>query len=357
MNESRQQKNSRSAQTMEPKIFRRLLILACICFSLVWIIDESSGIISSFDAQAYPICILAFAIVYVLSRVSKHHNQSNLHLLTYLVVAGYLISTSIWHHMGSNALFSNAAQWLGLNYVIAYLFLEVKRAAPTTLIVLAATLIGHFVVLIKNYSFSDTLGIVLNIAVAHSIYIILLWTVIRLRVQSSQANTRINLLENYAYVDLLTGLLNRRGLEKVFTELQIDLINKNAKNYALLLVDIDYFKQVNDQYGHTMGDKVLSKVAAKLNRTIAPEDVIGRWGGEEFIILMLDRSPQQVLDMAERLRSVIQEMKVDDVTGVTVSIGIGFSNLAKTRQEVFNIADSNLYEAKQAGRNSVRCSI
>ena len=211
--------------------------------------------------------------------------------------------------------------------------------------------------LIKNYSFSDTLGIVLNIAVAHSIYIILLWTVIRLRVQSSQANTRINLLENYAYVDLLTGLLNRRGLEKVFTELQIDLVNKNAKNYALLLVDIDYFKQVNDQYGHTMGDKVLSKVAAKLNRTIAPEDVIGRWGGEEFIILMLDRSPQQVLDMAERLRSAIQEMKVDDVTGVTVSIGIGFSNLAKTRQEVFNIADSNLYEAKQAGRNSVRCSI
>ncbi|BFM50008.1 GGDEF domain-containing protein [Marinomonas sp. THO17] len=357
MNDSSQQDTSIRSQVMEPKLFRRLLILACVCFALVWIIDELSGIISEFDATAYPICIMAFALMYVLSRASKHHNQSNLHLLTYLVVAGYLISTSIWHHMGSNALFSNAAQWLGLNYVIAYLFLEIRRAVPTTMLVLGATLIGHFLVLIKHHSLDDTLGVVLNIAVAHSVYIVLLWTVIRLRIQSSLANTRMNLLENYAYVDLLTGLLNRRGLEKVFTELEIDQINTNTKNYALLLIDIDYFTQVNDQYGHTMGDKVLRKVAANLNRTIAPEDVIGRWGGEEFIILTLDRSPQQVLDMAEQLRSIINQMEVDDITGVTISIGIGFSNLAKTRQEVFNIADSNLYEAKQSGRNSVRCSI
>ncbi|AEF53209.1 GGDEF domain-containing protein [Marinomonas posidonica] len=353
----RNKQPARHPPIMEPKVFRRLLVLACISFMLIWLIDESSGIISQYDAAAYPICICAFAAIYVASRYSSASWQNNLHLLTYLIVAGYLISTSIWHHIGSNALFSNAAQWLGLNYVIAYLFLEVKRAASTTILILAATLIGHYVVLIQNHGLEDTIGVVLNIAVAHIVYIILLWTVVRLRVKAAQANTRINLLENYAYVDLLTGILNRRGMEKVFDELGIDQIKTGSQRYALMIIDIDYFKQVNDQFGHAMGDKILTKVAAKLNRTIRPEDVLGRWGGEEFVVLTLNRTPQEVLALAEQLRFGISQLSLEDVSDITVSIGIGFSDLAKTRQEVFTIADSNLYEAKQSGRDSVRCSI
>jgi diguanylate cyclase len=326
--------------------------MAILGFSAIWAIDFSSGLISPFDARAYPICILAFALMYILNTVTRLNHQS-LHFITYFIVAGYLTSSSMWHHAAPNGQFSNAAQWLGLNYVIAYLFLEVKKAAPTTIVVFTVTIIGHFAVLIQQQSFNDTMGVVLNIAIAHIIYIFLLWTVIRLRIKTDKAAARADVLENYAYIDLLTRILNRRGLEKVFTELNLD-VEEQKQSYAILVVDIDHFKQVNDIHGHLTGDKVLSHIAAKLSRVIHPNDVLGRWGGEEFIVLTLNRTPQQVITLAENLRAGISLLKIDDIAGITISIGIAYSSEANTNSDVFTLADQRLFAAKQAGRNTIR---
>ncbi|MCW4630451.1 MULTISPECIES: GGDEF domain-containing protein [Marinomonas] len=343
-----------NASSVSPRLFRHLLIIAMVGFSTIWAIDVSSGLISSFDARAYPICLIAFALMYALSIITKLNHQC-LHFMTYFIVAGYLTSSSMWHHAAPNGQFSNAAQWLGLNYVIAYLFLEVKKAAPTTIIVFTVTIIGHFAVLIQQQSFSDTLGVVLNIAIAHLIYIFLLWTVIRLRIKTDKAAARADMLENYAYVDLLTRILNRRGLEKVFSELRLDT-EEQKQNYAILIIDIDYFKQVNDTYGHVIGDKVLSHIAAKLSRVIHPNDLLGRWGGEEFLVLTLNRTPQQVMTLAENVRAGVSHLIIDDITGITVSIGIAYSNEAHSNHDVFKIADKRLYAAKQAGRNIIRAN-
>ena len=339
---------------MSPALFRKMLVVAILGFSSIWGIDALSGIIVTFDAAAYPICITVFMLVFILSIVTKINHQS-LHFIVYFTVAGYLISSSIWHHMAANGLFSNSAQWLGLNYVIAYLFLEVKKAAPTTIIVFVATIVGHFIVLIQNHSTADTMGVVLNIAIAHTIYIFLLWTVIKLRVKTDQVIERADMLENYAYVDLLTRILNRRGVEKVFNELNLDSAEQK-KNYAILIIDIDHFKQVNDVNGHLVGDKVLSSIAGKLSRTIHPNDILGRWGGEEFIVLTLNRTPHQVMTLAEKLRTAVSNLVIDDISNITVSIGIGHSHETASKEAVFKIADSRLYIAKQSGRNTIRAS-
>lgn len=346
--------NNKSLNTasMSPALFRRMLLVAIFGLISIWAVDYSSGIISSFDATAYPICITAFVAIYLLSITTNINNQS-LHFLAYFIIAGYLISTSIWHHMAANGLFSNAAQWLGLNYVIAYLFLEVKKAAPTTIAVFLATIIGHYIAISQNHSMADTMGVVLNIAIAHMIYIFLLWTVIKLRVKTDQVIKRADTLENFAYVDLLTRVLNRRGIEKVFNELDLDSKEKPTK-YAILIVDIDHFKQVNDSHGHLVGDEVLTRIAGKLSRTIHPNDVLGRWGGEEFIVLTMKRTPAQVLVLAENLRSAISNLVIDDISNITVSIGIGYSYEAQTKEDVFKIADRHLYAAKQSGRNTIR---
>lgn len=351
-----QSKNTQplNVHSMAPALFRKMLVIAILGFTAIWGIDNLSGNIAPFDAAAYPICVSAFVLTYLLSTATKLNHQS-LHFFSYFIVAGYLISSSIWHHSSGNGLFSNSAQWLGLNYVIAYLFLDAKKAAPTTLLVFAVTIVGHYLILIQHYTLSDTLGVVLNMAIAHMIYIFLLWTVIKLRIKTDQVTERADMLENYAYVDLLTRVLNRRGIDKVYKELSLDS-RERQNHYSIMMIDIDHFKQINDQHGHIVGDKVLSRLAAEFNRSIDPNDVLGRWGGEEFILLTLGKTPEQVIDLAENLRSAVNNLVIDELIKVTISIGIGFDYEAESREAVFNLADQRLYGAKQAGRNTVCAS-
>ncbi|SBS30553.1 putative diguanylate cyclase YdaM [Marinomonas spartinae] len=344
-------KNTSSGPSMLSRaVFGRLLLLAIVCFSVVWIIDYNSGIIASFDAFAYPICISSFSVVYLLTITKKAPDQY-LHLVTYSVVAGYLIASSIWHHMATNGIFSNAAQWLGLNYVIAYLFLEVRKAILMTILAFSVTVIGHFIALIQHYSIEDTLGVVLNIAVAHIVYIVLLWTVIQLRSSENKAQQQVSMLEHYAYIDPLTRILNRRGLEKVTQELEQEF-HLGQQEFAILLLDIDYFKDINDRYGHLKGDDVLTNIASLLSRKINPKDIIGRWGGEEFIIYTMNQSRKEIFDYANSLRELVSKLVIGGIT-VTVSVGVGYSQPDKGLSDIFYLADQHLYAAKKAGRNTV----
>ena len=331
-------------------LFRRLIVFASACFLAIWLIDSTSGIISPFDAVSYPTCTLGFAIIYFLS-ITKVVKDQYLHLATYFIVAGYLIGSSIWHHSASNGLFSNAAQWLGLNYVIAYLFLELRKAVFITVLAFVVTIVGHFVVLIQHYSMKDTLGVVLNIGVAHIVYIVLLWAVIKLRTSKEEAQKKVSLLENYAYIDPLTHLLNRRGLEKVSKELEIEL-SLEDRDYAILLLDIDHFKYVNDQYGHLRGDEVLKKVASLLTRIARPQDILGRWGGEEFVVFIPNGSGELILEHANLIRQSINDLNLGELS-VTISIGVGYSHSGNDITDTFRLADRHLYAAKEAGRNRV----
>ncbi len=340
-----------NATTLNPTLFRRLLLLAIFCFSTIWAVDSNSAMIATFDAHAYPLCIAAFVFVYFLSLLSKM-SQERLFLFTYFIVASYLLSSSIWHHAGEGGLYSNAAQWLGLNYVIAYLFLEVRRAVTITIIVFVFTVLGHYLALIQHHNVSDSISVVMNIAIAQFAYIVLLWTVVKLRTKALQVVEKVNSLEDLAYIDLVTRILNRRGIENIFQKLKLD-DNHDERNYAILLIDIDHFKQVNDQHGHLVGDAVLTNVAAKLRRVIHNTDVIGRWGGEEFLVLTLDRTTEQTLALAEKIRAEIESFEVPPCSGVTVSIGIAFSSQASSTTGVFTVADKNLYVAKNSGRNNV----
>lgn len=344
-------KNTSSDTTiLSSVLFRRLLLLSIVSFLMIWFIDYNSGIIASFDAFAYPICILSFTVVYLLT-ITKTTQDQYLHLFTYFIVAGYLIASSIWHHMAVNGIFSNAAQWLGLNYVIAYLFLEVRKAVFTTVLAFVVTVVGHFIALIQHYSIGDTLGVVLNIAVAHIVYIVLLWTVIKLRASKDKAQQQVSMLEHYAYIDPLTRVLNRRGLEKVCKELELEFQGEQ-QGYAILLLDIDHFKKVNDQYGHLKGDDILTNIASLLGRKIHSKDILGRWGGEEFIIYAVNKSRTEVFEYANALRDAVSNLKVGDIS-VTISVGVGYSLPNNGLSDTFRLADKHLYAAKAAGRNTV----
>lgn len=171
--------------TIPNSVFRWLLVLAIASFSAIWFTDYNSGIIAQFDATAYPICVFAFIVILALSFFIPQF-ATTLHFATYAVVAGYLISTSAWHHLAENSVFSNSAQWLGLNYVIAYLFLDVRKAAPTTIVVFMVTVISHYFALAQHNSLNALLGVLANIAIANIVYMLLLWTVLKMRIESTR---------------------------------------------------------------------------------------------------------------------------------------------------------------------------
>jgi diguanylate cyclase (GGDEF)-like protein len=152
--------------------------------------------------------------------------------------------------------------------------------------------------------------------------------------------------------DALTGLKNRRAIHMVM-ELEMGRAVREKKPLGVLLADIDHFKNINDAYGHGVGDTVLCSVAKALDSGLRPYDAAGRYGGEEFLILVPGVNHVRAMAVADRLRRAVeQSVKVAD-TPVTVSIGVTVTIGDDTPEAVIEAADKSLYAAKAAGRNCV----
>ena len=126
---------------------------------------------------------------------------------------------------------------------------------------------------------------------------------------------------------------------------------------SIIILDIDFFKKVNDRYGHNVGDKVLIQVAHSLLKTLRNIDVICRWGGEEFLALLPTASLENASLLAEKLRAYIESLEIDIVGGVTVSFGVAQVINGESMEDVIERADKALYLAKNSGRNCVRTEL
>jgi diguanylate cyclase (GGDEF)-like protein len=160
-------------------------------------------------------------------------------------------------------------------------------------------------------------------------------------------------LQRMARTDSLTGLLNRRSFDEI---LQRDLqrCRRAGNTTGLILVDLDYFKAINDTHGHAAGDEVIRRVADVLERGTRPIDALARYGGEEFIILLRDSALEDALGIAERLRKEIESLPAPKAgLKITASLGVAISRLDETMAELIDRCDQALYESKRAGRNLV----
>ncbi len=177
-----------------------------------------------------------------------------------------------------------------------------------------------------------------------------------LLVQQSIANEARSEAELLARTDLLTGLNNRRAFYEIATPVWSSGL-RNNRNVSAILLDIDHFKVLNDNYGHALGDKVLQSVASILAVSARGGDVVARWGGEEFILLLPETNLQAAKALAERLRVLISEMRVEcgqTPLAITASFGVvQRTESCLTIDELTSRADRCLYQAKSEGRNRV----
>lgn len=161
--------------------------------------------------------------------------------------------------------------------------------------------------------------------------------------------------------DPLTGLMNRRGLERHVEETWQASINRQ-ETVAAFVIDIDLFKAYNDRYGHVQGDMCIKRVAHAIADTVRGYGIAARIGGEEFMVFVRGRSVQEVYDLAEQIREEVENLHIARGTTagsfITVSVGydIRYANAETTMQGLYGRADKALYQAKQAGRNCVRGS-
>jgi diguanylate cyclase (GGDEF)-like protein len=154
--------------------------------------------------------------------------------------------------------------------------------------------------------------------------------------------------------DELTGLLNRRGVLRSIQRIHTSAA-RSGQPYCLAILDLDHFKQINDAYGHAVGDEVLRRVAKSLLNDLRQKDWVGRWGGEEFVVILPETTEAQALNTVERLRNAIGNQHIQTrgfEVGMTLSAGLAMCQApADVPDDVLALADSALYAAKAAGRN------
>ena len=160
-------------------------------------------------------------------------------------------------------------------------------------------------------------------------------------------------IQRMSLLDPLTNLYNRRSLAQSLNQMQFE-----AQSYALILLDLDHFKNINDNYGHDAGDTVLKRVAKILQVHLQNADVAGRFGGEEFLLILQNKTHEQALLIAEQCRQLIEQEAIqfdlNHTIYITASLGVALSNIGLSKEIVLRQADQALYLAKKQGRNQVR---
>lgn len=188
------------------------------------------------------------------------------------------------------------------------------------------------------------------------------WTPQRIHTSELMANlfgsalTRNELLHSLTYQavhDQLTGLYNRHKLES-FMDQEVARCTRYGSSFSLVIFDLDHFKSINDRFGHNEGDSVLAGVSSLLMQGIRESEIAGRWGGEEFLIILPETTLDCAVPVADRLRSSIESHRFTIPERVTISVGVAAFRPGDSPHDIIQRADAALYSAKESGRNCVK---
>lgn len=183
-------------------------------------------------------------------------------------------------------------------------------------------------------------------------FVIILIMYLAVKILTKKELELIAQLNKLSYKDELTKINNRRSINEHLSELHEIFLRYKTK-YSIIMIDIDHFKEVNDTFGHDVGDNVLIEIAKILNKARRTTDHIGRWGGEEFMMLVPHNNASEAIQIAQRIRHDIEKHSFKIVLNLTVSLGVTEVNDDDSLQSITKRVDEALYEAKESGRNRV----
>lgn len=256
--------------------------------------------------------------------------------LTYYSVQGDLFRVGL----------SATAMWFPVLYALAYLTMTPWGAAVFSLAYSVSALLVVPLGWGLGHRFS---GPAVNSVVQFYLVNLVYLALIGFYARYQQEHAR---LKRLAHSDPLTGLANRRRAEELVA-LELARVARYPQPFSVLVLDLDHFKQINDQYGHAVGDQVLREVGLRFSKAVRETDVLARWGGEEFLVFAPNTDGSQARGLAERLVQALASEPLGGSLQVTTSVGIATSKPGDTVEELVSRADRAMYEAKAQGRNRI----
>lgn len=334
-------------------VFLNVLRIGVVIVIGVWIVETLAGLSHRFDDIGYALTIFLTISAFVLSH---YFNRTSLaKILMFIYIVCYLSSLVILGFVeaaktGEIYSIASSLQWLPIVYILAFLFLD-KRTAILGALAVYMILICMLVLSFTSFfevGNSELQLIMVNMGLAHSLYIVCMYAVMQLRQRTMRQTVKAQQMEQVANRDALLDIANRRYLQSL-----MDRYVEESESVSILLIDLDNFKSINDNYGHASGDETLRKVVALIQDSLRTVDTLGRWGGEEFLVLTDLKSEEATVNLANRVRQNVEQGLSQQQPPVTISIGIS-RYAGKGDIEVdLNRADKALYQAKKSGRNCV----
>lgn len=175
---------------------------------------------------------------------------------------------------------------------------------------------------------------------------------VELQAKTNKIEKTNEVLRYISNIDALTNIYNRRKLNEIL-EKEYDISKLFNRKISIVIMDVDFFKSINDTFGHNTGDKVLSTLGQILKNNIRRSEIVGRWGGEEFLIICLETDADAAYYLAERIRKIIENFDFNLCCNITCSFGVSTIKENDTLENLINRADTALYGAKKHGRNRV----
>ncbi|MFZ5550551.1 MAG: diguanylate cyclase [Pseudomonadota bacterium] len=354
----------RAAQPMDRLMVRVMLPLfatGTVAVAVLWWLELSSGRISDINRFAYPMLLALFAgSLVVLWRRPQHVGRVRWvgFLSVSLSQLGDLANTLLQ----SGPLIGNYSavtlfNWLPLIYALAFFLLEGRAAVWSACVLLMLVAAGFAWRVASPEGHADDVTLLVNVLASHVVFIVCLTGWLRMKRLLSRQHGLAEELRVLAATDPLTGLANRRQALGELARLVAPPAQMPPP--VALLCDIDHFKRVNDQLGHEVGDRVLVDVAEALRRATRTSDVVARWGGEEFLVVLTGTPPAEAMELAERLRQRVAQAgsagAAAPLGGVTMSVGLAALHAGESAAEWLRRTDAALYRAKHAGRD--RCEM
>ena len=341
-------------ETMRRQIYLTVSVIGLPVEVIIWVLKLTQGAGDLGTLYFNPIFFVMSAwIVIWLSRGGPAATVERVALL--VVALAVIFRIVVAPLAGVSQILQNLQDtyWLiVLVSIITFLVFDFRRALlVSVLIYLLGVVTPWGLLLWRNTAYAGGNRLA-QVQLLSGMVLIAMWSLAWYREHFTLEQERSRLTEALAHTDALTGLPNRRALYTRLTE-NLELAQHGTPS-TLLLLDLDHFKLINDRHGHNVGDAVLVKSAQLLRTSLRENDVVGRWGGEEFLMILPGTAAQLGLDIAEQLCRQFAAQPVGQAGAlppVTVSIGVSEYRAGDTLQACVARADEALYRAKRQGRN------
>ncbi|WP_409252175.1 GGDEF domain-containing protein [Bacillus sp. SCS-153A] len=334
-----------SLQKLKYRFYAVLLPIFLFVAGLGWYEESQSASPDRINMIILPTLILFFSISSWIVYFKKEwiETTEKFNIVAICLVSAIKFTYVVSYELEQTGTLGAFTFWMPIFYMFLFFLLNSRSA----LLTIGATYIWFLGVGV--YKFPDLIGtnagtLLVQYFLANLVFIVTLFFLQTVK----KSYIKAEVLEELANTDYLTGLPNRRKIDQ---ELLHAL--KKRQKLSIIYLDIDHFKQINDIYGHTAGDEVLKEFTKETSKVLGERTMLGRWGGEEFMITLKNRDLKEAAGQAEEVRKHLAQHRFETIGSLTASFGVAELHAYDTLDSLLNRADKALYKAKNSGRNRV----